>query len=365
MEEQQLLKIRHYLLRLIAESNKTLSRKINSGVIGQNRYHVGFINITLDFARSSKNEALNEIFRDINSGKSGKNLSPHNYFDIDTLYAYSKYLDRLIFEIDRYRKLNRVGTNVSDQYGRAVGKVSKWLAENANSAETGYYNPNNPIVPQYTNVGGYKKLSPLRLLSEKDFTKKGYNKIECEILLKKYIEIKHPKVKTTSFTQVTFEESVAEDTDFDNISAYDYFKSRGKRIEDEKDIEESKEYIVYNGRRYMIDSRDSYKSYPEEFPVYSIRASRDDGRTIVGTFNSDNSVYIGDVYDNENNLVFTKEESGVSEFLSHVSGQGPNHDKLVGHITKKKAKSNQPNTKVESKKSVTLDQINFDDENIM
>ena len=294
-------------------------------------------------------------------------MHPHNYFDIDTLYAYSKYLDRLIFEIDRQRKMNRVGTNVSDQYGKAVGKVSKWLAENANSSESGYYNPNNPIVAQYENKLGYRVFSPLRLLSEKQFEKKGYSKIECESLLKKYIEQKHPKVKPTSFTQVTFEESVAsEESSLDDMSAFDYFKMRNKHIEDDKVREQNQEYIVYNGRPYSIDHKDYFRSYPEESPVCYVRASRDDGRMIVGTFNSDNTVYVGNVYDNENNLIFTKEESGVSEFLSHVTGNGPNHEKLVGHILSKKSKTKNPATKAESTPGAGLQQVQFDiDEDVM
>lgn len=368
MDEQEMLKIKHLLLRRVAESNKILARKINAGVIGANRYNIGFANLLQDFAGGANNRMLNRILADI---EHRNGVSPHNYFDIDTLYAYSKYLDMLIVEIDRQRRANRVGSNTSDQYSRASRITARWLVDRAYTAETGYYDKSAPIKPETKVVDGYVRLNPTKTLSEKDFERKGYRIEECEYLLKKYIESKHQKSKPSSFTQITLEqqarmmEQESESEAFKSLKDH-VLATNSKQRSTAIDFDSSEidvEYIEYKGRKYTIDSKDYYRSYPDEMPVYHIIASTRDGRTIVGTFDVESQVYYGDVYDNENNLVFTREDSGVQEFFSHIPGEGANHNKIVKDNTR--ASKRKPTVKSGKQPSDNQMHLDVDDHEIL
>lgn len=174
-----------------------------------------------------------------------KNSAVYNYFDLDTLISYGRFLQKVVETIEKTsygRFRNRITTR---EFTDAINVSREWLVKNSGTELTHGYNPNRPI--------GYLKdengrLAPEGTMSLKDFDKK-YTEEACEKALEDYIEfgLEHGKI------------------------------------------------ISFDGKRFAVNEKKTYRTYPEEYDVNFIRASGRAGE-IWGYVDLDDRPYYGNVY---------------------------------------------------------------------
>lgn len=281
MEEESLNILRKYLKRRIAEKNlvfsgitykyKEDSKRMRSAIFknfarGKGSY----------FDSSVGNVNYKYICQDIQNNK--RTVSPYNYFDLDTLIAYDKYLEYIIDELYNTREKAQRGYFLMGDFASVIDeKAPKFLSKFAGSKLSGYYNADATIK---TLVDENGKIAYERTPDKKTFEKK-YTKSQCADLLKEYLEIKHP------------EKNVVENGDSED---------------------ESLETMEFNDITFYIIDQKIYMNF-EGFPIKYISAKGTKTNTILkGFFNMSGKVYHGDVYSTDGEFLYSKDESGVALF---------------------------------------------------
>ena len=122
------------------------------------------------------------------------------------------------------------------------------MLKNKGKAETGYYNPDQPIGYLRDESG---KLAPESTISMQNFDKR-YNEEACEEALEDYIE---------------------------------FGLDHG-------------ELITYNGKKYEIRTENYHRTYPDDYSVRFVRGCRTDGM-VYGYLDQSNAPFFGDVYNIE------------------------------------------------------------------
>ena len=257
-------KIRAYLLRQIANKNKTIVGMMsNEARSYRNGFNNGFNEILSAFSGGLNTGTMERVFDHIAENPK-KSYSAYNYFDIDTLIAYNSYLENIIICVDGvaagYRHMKPTANDFRTGFKTAKEEFRKYAGKEG----SGYYNTSKPVTLAYTYRNGYKVLDPKKPMSRDAFAKK-YNEKDCQDEVNKYLSIRHNKESRTIGNHV-----------------HEY---------------------VYNGKKYLLDvvKKEQYTS-DEGYGVTYIEARGAIG-TLMGTYFQDGSVYEGDLYDLDGELV--------------------------------------------------------------
>lgn len=264
--------LREYVRRLIAGQNAELSRMVykfkeSTGRMRGEIYRNFARGDMSYFSKTTGNLNLSEINDDIKD--SGKKLSAYNYFDLDTLIAYHKYLEYIIENL--YTRRNDAGRGyflLSDFEDVINKKASTFFNKNYGTEDTGYYSLNKTIVALRDSKG---KLAPESTMAKKSFTSK-YSQVDFPSMLEEYLDAKHPNR---------------------NVSQDDEYKS-----------------FKFNGKTYFIYREELYMS-AEGNPIKYIVASTNHGTDLRGFFDMAGNVYHGDIYSTDGKEYFDNEQSGV------------------------------------------------------
>ncbi len=125
--------------------------------------------------------ALGEIDEDIIYVHKGKAV--YNYFDLDTLISYARFLQQVqenMYKASYGRYKNKI---TSKDISQAVALARDFMTKNAGRAESHGYNPNSPLGLIRDEAG---RLAPKSTLTPKNFEKK-YNESVCEEALDDYL----------------------------------------------------------------------------------------------------------------------------------------------------------------------------------
>lgn len=282
----ELIKVRDTLQRNIAEKNKRLST-IFGRVLGGNGRSFGnlFSNIINIFARNNF-----DLVRQINSAveEYGDNkYSAYNYFDLDTLYAYNRYLEVILSEFDLIKRQLTCG-----EIDNVLHKAGDYLNANADKSGSNYYNKNKPVGFEYkeTNVG--KEYSPRRTLSEVEFVKKyNVNSKDAMLDVWDFFSERRNGVKKLRREEI--------DKDLLNNSETINYRMNDKQLE-----------LVVVKKEYFLDKNGS--------GIVSIMAQCPEG-TLYTTRSASGKVYNGPVYDNNGVL---KDEVGGEIFYPRAITAG-------------------------------------------
>jgi hypothetical protein len=199
--------IRQCILRDVAESNQRISGIIRNHFDFPDKFSLVYNDIMANFAGDRNNSELRAIYDDMNN--STRRYGPHNYFDIDTLYAYSKYLERIVSEFERGERVDHVSKK-SRLFSDAIRSATTWLICNHDKAETGFYDQLHPIKPAYAfNKNGVRVFSIVSTPSPKQF-EESERFDNAYYFVRKYLELAHPeyylnknKTNTTNSNQNT------------------------------------------------------------------------------------------------------------------------------------------------------------------
>lgn len=274
LTDEQIL--RHYLRRLIAEKNLEFSKKsykfkdyagsMRANIFGKfARGNCG----TFDITESNHNFQI--IKEHIN--KTGKRLSPYNYFDLDTLIAYNAYLGKVLDNIDFIRERSQRHYYIMSDFSTAIDYTTpKYFLANAGKEETGYYDVKCPIRVLRGESG---ELMPERTLDAQELARKC-NVDKCEEKLQRYLEERHPK-----------EKSVDKKEDYD---------------------------FIYKRRKYKIASQKHYLDENNSPIRYIVADCVEDDAYLMGYFDMEMNEFFGCVYDTEGKFVCPAIDSGVSVF---------------------------------------------------
>ena len=287
--EEQIL--RKYIKRRIAEKNATFAKMTyqyrESAKLMRNNIFVSFArgnNGTFDVTTSNMN--LKSIRQDIE--RTGNKLSPYNYFDLDTLIAYDKYLGIIIEHVEALRRKSQRHYYKIEDFDNAISFTApKFLLENAGTFETGFY---NIVCPVSLLRDANNRLSPERTPDGKAFAKK-YSFQYCEDLLQSYLEDKYLSKSS---------------------------KQQSTEFEDEEDFD-----FVYNKVKYIIELEETYLD-ENNCPIKYIKAeSAEQGLMLMGFFDASMREYVGYVYDMDNNIIFDRDDSGVSIYpINYINRDG-------------------------------------------
>lgn len=288
MEEKDIITLRKYLKRKIAEKNIVFNGMSYKFKEQSKRMRN---NIYLTFARgknssydmTTSNLNLKYIREDISIAH--KDLSPYNYFDLDTLIAYDKYLEIVIDEIYNSREKRGRSYFVIDDFSSVIERIApEYLISHAGEKETGFYNINCPIQTLQNSFG---KITYERTPDKRAFEKNN-SKSECEKLLSKYLKEKH----STQENDIQKKEEEISEPDF-------YLKNIGFWIENEQNFLDENNYPI----------------------KYIVASSQDNKTHVCGFFDISMNVYHGDVYDFEMNIVYDKAQSGAIITGRHSSNK--------------------------------------------
>lgn len=267
-------KIRDTLLRFIAEKNKKISSYIHM-VYDKDFKGYSFMHnyILSTFVGNSKlYTEINELIEKYN-----RKFGAHNYFDIETLYSYDKYLENIL------DLLQRAGSSLNiTKMGVIIKDVGLSLKKNANTKESGYYNLDAPVKFSKKLLDNNFVLDPRITINEETFEKK-YNKSSssCKREVEGYIEFKkHPELYA----------------EHDSLM---------------KEYLESAEFIDYvikndDGENFekiqlLVKSKENYfDEMGNEVTVYTAKSSRG---TLYTTRDRQNQVYNGMLFDDEGEVV--------------------------------------------------------------
>jgi len=323
-------KLRAFLLRQVANCNRRIVGIMHDKkTSNRSQYNGGFNEILTTFAGGMYTPALNIIFDNM-SANPQKRYSPYNYFDIDTLYAFYKFLNNVIAETDANAYLYGRKYSTAQDFSVGIKNARKILENGHQKKETGYYNKNNPITLAYTNKNGVKILNPEKSMTQEAFDKK-YNYYECKKELEEYVSFKH------SPAPIQLAEPPLNE-DFDSADVIE-FKHDGTL------------------HKLRVDKREYYTGAQGE-PVISIEASADIG-TLYAVYNVDGSVYRGDLYDQDGN--FLEHDAGGETFFPRTKSTS-----MTSFVSKKSKANKSQNIKASDqpkKKSKKYDP--FEDEDQM
>ena len=177
-----------------------------------------------------------------------KSQSVYNYFDLDTLISYGRFLQKALENVNAVAASKPRGKVSSRDFFSAIGAAQTWMMKNKGKVETGYYDPDHPIGYLRDDAG---RLAPESTISMQDFDKR-YNETVCEEALEDYV---------------------------------DFGLEHG-------------ELITHGGKKYEINTENYHRTYPDDYSVRFIRACRRDGM-LFGYVDQANNPFFGDVYNIE------------------------------------------------------------------
>ncbi len=193
-----------------------------------------------------ENSALGIIDDDIRDVH--KYQGVYNYFDLDTLISYGRFLQKALDGVTELKEKRLERKDFRMSFFSVINGAQSWMLKNKGKVETGYYDPDHPIGYLRDEAG---RLAPESTISMQDFYKR-YNETVCEEALEDYI---------------------------------DFGLEHG-------------ELISHNGKKYEIRTINHHRTYPDDYSVRFIRACRRDGM-LYGYVDQSNSPYFGDVYNIE------------------------------------------------------------------
>ncbi|MBQ7351374.1 MAG: hypothetical protein IJW59_00695 [Clostridia bacterium] len=257
--------LREYLLRLVSDNNRVISGMMSSAFKSNRQaFAIAFDDIYEAFV-SKKNLEWQRIKEDRESVH--PSYKPYQYFDIDTLYAYKLYLDKVIEFADKRAYGGGRRLMNAKEFSNGVKDASFWLHDpNIPLEEKGYYNKTSPVSA----VWKKGSLSPKKALTGDAFREKC-GKYNCEGLLQEYVENKHSKKRPdNSEFEIKADEIIT---------------------------------FMYNGNKLTlnVDEKDYFVSRKGE-GLTAIKASCPVG-VLFGTYMTSGQVYYGDIFDLDGNLV--------------------------------------------------------------
>lgn len=257
--------LREYLLRCISKDNKVLSGMISSAYKSNRRaFALAFDDIYEAFV-DKKNIEWKKIKED--KENIHPSYKPYQYFDVDTLYTYKLFLDKVIKCVDERADSSVRKLVNAKELSDGLKDATFWLNDpKVPAEEKGYYDKFNPIKP-YFKKG---RLSPKKALTGDMFREK-YGEYDCVAMLNDYIGQKHSKLKST-------------------------------RVDSESELSETINYR-YDGEvlTLTIIDKQYYVSRKGE-GLTAIEAISNEGR-LYGTYLQNGDVYCGDVFDIDGNLI--------------------------------------------------------------
>lgn len=175
-----------------------------------------------------------------------KSQAVYNYFDLDTLISYGRYLQKALENVNAVAATKPRGRVSSRDFFSAISGAGSWMVKNRSKMETGGYDPDRPIGYLRDENG---KLAPESTISMQDFDKR-YSEEVCEEALEDYM---------------------------------DFGLEHG-------------ELYSYAGKKYEIRTENTHRSYPDDYTIRFIRGCRRDGM-LLGYIDQSGNPFFGDIYD--------------------------------------------------------------------
>lgn len=242
------------------------------------------------------------------------NFADYNYFDLDTLVAYYKFLDILFEEIQAESERRRRNFTTADDINVALYKTSEYMIRNKRTEDSGYYKGYAVLE-----TDRYGRLSPLKTNNNKVKNKIAYYLSALE----EYFNDKYPpRVNEVEKERQTPPEEKYEDEQI-RIEVVER-EARGHAREEEI----AREKMTKKVNKAEVSTRGLKKEIHEvlgkkiEFVVteeWFFDYNGNPIRRIVGECeygvlykctDMDGWVYEGPLYDGEGNEVLLAEESG-------------------------------------------------------
>lgn len=283
MQDKELEILSKYMLRRIADKNKLFggqtSKFVSDAKLLRN-------DIYRRFAGGSK--WLGEIYADIES--SGKKIAPYNYFNLDTLIAYDRFLE-CVMNVAKSNKAaaNRYYYKPMD-FDRAINRdVPRYFDAYNGKKESGYYDREHPIVPLKKDGHLTFQKTPDKKSFEEKYPLWYLNKLASNYNIER-----HSKgAKTDEFLDESTDVLLGDD-DLEDMYP--------------KQIICGREYYVIDNKPYMGDNY---------YPIQYVRGNSLDGRVeVAGYINMEGDEYIGRVYDFEGNVLVESMDSGLDFYVN-------------------------------------------------
>lgn len=218
---------------------------------------------------------LGKIDEDIMYRHKGKAV--YNYFDLDTLISYGRFLQKVqdnMYMASYGRARNKITSkDISD----SVNMARDFMVKNGGTFATHFYNPNKPIS---CNKDIYNRLDPRSTMTPTNFKKK-YDESVCEEALNEYL---------------------------------DFGLEHGK-------------LITLGDKKYEVISQENYYGIGD-MPIRYIRAGRRDSM-ILGYMDMENRLYSGKVFKLEDDeMVYVDTAEGIEIFDKENAPKVKKFDKL-------------------------------------
>ena len=289
--------VRAFLLREVANCNRRIVGIVKDcSKSNREVYNTCFNDIFFNFGGSRNNQPQASAYEHM-SANPKKSYSIYNYFDIDTLIAYRKYLENIINGVDvKLMKDNRRRATSRD-LRESLSESRSLLRSRPGEAITGYYDVKRPVVLAKKKDKDGTHLDPVKPLSREVFDKK-YDWKECREELKKYISSKHM-------------EEYQEES-YDTIE-YNY---KGVKL-----------VLEVKSRNYYADA--------EGRGIVSLRAGAKEGM-LFGSYYNDGTIYTGDFYNLDGELV--ESDCGGEYFYENTQEFEKTRKLLEANKSNKKSK---------------------------
>lgn len=194
--------LRDFLLRSISDNNlvftKYFSNAYRSNRDGYKRSYTKMLNLFMQ----DNSDIKNTIFTDMAQNHPGYKV--YQYFDIDTLYAYLTYQNKILEYIQEEvsDKANPINIPKLDS---CIERAGQWLhSPKVPRKDKGYFDGKIYVVRN--TQGGKSKFAPKKPLQINDF-KKIYNGVDFDALKKEHIILRHtPKAKLVKHNNVEYVE---------------------------------------------------------------------------------------------------------------------------------------------------------------
>lgn len=262
------LMIRDYLLRTISDKVVLFEGKLSRfRKKGEITYSGFFKELVRFFSNDFDGDEIRKIFY-LRNRDTHKNFAIYNYFDIDTLISYNKFLETVLDEIDNNMlEDKRYILEMSDIKSGYESAKKIWKScEGKPCEKNGFYNKQCPVK---CFVGKDGVISPRKAYSSAYFNKK-YDRHECIKEINSYIMDKHCDKLVNPLGDL---EDVYKSSD---IYTFNY---KGKTI------------------KLLISSRESYFDI-NGMPVVQIVADGKEGKLFVTNY-LNGEIYNGELFDSE------------------------------------------------------------------
>lgn len=329
--------LRKYLRRCIAENNKKISGMCKNFVAEGRAFRN---DIYREFARGS--DYLYRIDRDI-AYRGKKDVAIYNYFDLDTLIAYNKYLEAIIkcTEQNRYKSGRRYTTPMD--IGRAIHEqVPKYFIFHKHEESTGFYDPENSITPLVDDKGhlAYERTPDKRAFESKHSEYQLYHMLADYIDSRFYTPVSipmqfdftprshstpntpsnnaHPNSTQNAKTNPNQDGKIAS-----KLDTLDKEKTTKNAIGEDKQADNLEPVCTMeiNNEKYMIYRLDNYFDIHFSLIRY-VEGESDNGRMAIrGFVDMDGRAFNGDVYDSEGELIADSAQTGIDVYVDGIPSE--------------------------------------------